>query len=142
MSMLFVVDVLDVIIPTRPTISALVTLSRSRTREALSSRTAGWQTKFTSQLGRWFTVHHISRQSNNKIVRFTVQLHPLTNEAIFPCRQPKFDMRQPSCHFGNLLQMPNALNVAAVVPAKKTTLFTLANHEDHHVNPITSFDSF
>ena len=142
MSMLFIVDVLDVIIPTSTTISTLVALSRSRAGKALSTRPAGWQTKFTSQLSRWFTVHHISRQSNNKIVRFAVQLHPLTNETIFPCRQPKFDMRQPSCHFGNLLQMPNTLNVAAVVPAKKTTLFTLANHENHHINPITSFDSF
>ena len=56
MSMLFVVDVLDVIIPTRPTISALITLSRSRAGKAFPLRTAGWQAKFSSQFGRWLTV--------------------------------------------------------------------------------------
>ena len=56
MSMLFVVDVFDVIIPTRATVSALITLSRSRAGKPLSTRSASWQAKFVGQLGWWFTV--------------------------------------------------------------------------------------
>lgn len=135
-SVLFVVNVRDIFIPTSAASQALSILFRRRTSESFLRNSRSCQAETLGNRRGRLAFDHQRRQANRQVLgKTSVPLHELRNETVFPRRKPESDVRKALRHVGDLLQMLHALHVATVMPAKETAGFGHGDCKDHRLFP-------
>lgn len=135
-SVLFVVNVRDIFIPASAASQALSVLFRRRTGKTFLRNSRRCQAKTLGNRRGRLALDHEGRKAHRQVFGETsVPLHELGNVTVFPCREPKTDVRKAFGNVGDLLQMLHALHVAAIMPAEEAAGFGHRDCKNHRLFP-------